>query len=187
MLAATCGSIALVGLVGAAEATVVTFDGLPDGLVANGYGGINWNSNWITYSEDQPPYNPESYPDRVYTFSTSAGFDFLAPATFQGAYFSGYSYAPVQFYLYDGATLVGISGVLDPSSTPTFLASGYGGLVTSVVVQSPDPDFYVMDNVTYNSGVPEPAAWSLMLLGLGSLGAGLRNGRRRSAVQSAAV
>jgi hypothetical protein len=36
----------------------------------------------------------------------------------------------------------------------------------------------VVDNITYNSGAPEPAAWALMLLGFGSLGAALR--RRRT-------
>ena len=43
-----------------AGTTVVTFDTLPDGTVPDGYGGINWDSNWIVYSEAQDPYNPES-------------------------------------------------------------------------------------------------------------------------------
>jgi hypothetical protein len=49
------------------DSTVVTFDGLPDGLVPNGYGGINWANNWNVYSEAQNPYNPESPPARIYT------------------------------------------------------------------------------------------------------------------------
>lgn len=159
----------------AGSVTVVTFDDLTgQALVPNGYGGINWNGNWTYYGGSQPPYTPESLPNRVYTFSATSSFNFLTPQVFDGAYFSGYSFAPVTFELFNGATLVATSGTLDPSSTPTFLASGYSGLVTSVEVLSTDPDFYVMDNVTYGTGTsatPEPSTFLLFGTGLlGSLG-----------------
>jgi hypothetical protein len=150
--------------------TVVTFDDLPgSGLVPNGYGGINWNSNWNYYGTAQPPYNPESSPNRVYTFNANASFNFLTPQVFDGAYFSGFATAPVTFELYDGSTLVFTSATLAPDGTPTFLSSGYSGLVTEVIVSSPSPDFYVMDNVTYGgpvSATPEPGSFLLFGTGL---------------------
>ena len=161
--------------IGAAHAYVVTFDGLPDGPVPDGYGGITWNGQWTVYSEAQYPYTPESPPARVYTFSSTAPFDFSTPTVFDGAYFSGYGFATVQFDMFLDGTLVATSGVLSPSSTPAFLSSGYGGLVNEVEVISPSPDYYVMDNVTY--GVPEPAVWALLLVGFGAIGGAIRQRR----------
>ena len=180
---AACAAISALATLSAANAatTVVTFDTLPDETVPDGYGGITWGGEWTVYSEVQPPYTPESPPARVYTFNTDASFSFGAPDVFDGAYFSGNAEAPVTFNLYDGATEVWTSTTLTPSSTPTFLASGYEGLVTRVVVSSPDPDFYVMDNVTYGTGTatPEPSTWAMMLLGFAGLGyAGYRRTMR---------
>ncbi len=157
----------------AGSKTVVTFDDLTgSGLVPDGYGGINWNGNWNYYGDFQPPYTPESAPNRVYDLSNDGNsFHFVTPQVFDGAYFSGFSYATVTFELFNGATLVATSGTLAPSSTPTFLASGYSGLVTSVDVFSPNPDFFVMDNVTYGVGsstTPEPS--TLLLFGTSLLG-----------------
>ena len=43
----------------AAQATVVNFDSLTgSGIVADGYGGITWGSNWTFGDFIQPPYNP---------------------------------------------------------------------------------------------------------------------------------
>ena len=57
------------------------------------------------------------------------------------------------------------------SSTPTFLASGFGGTVASVGVVSNRQDFFIMDDVTYGKGgaVPEPGSIAL-LLGPGAVG-----------------
>ena len=159
-----------------ASTTVVTFDDLVgSGIVPNSYGGINWNGNWYYYGFSQPPYNPESSPNRVYDLSNNTNsFDFLTPEVFDGAYFSGYPSAAVTFDLYNGATLVWVSGSLAPSSTPTFLSSGYSGLVTSVSVESLIPDLFVMDNVTYETSsiasTPEPASFVLFGTGLLAMG-----------------
>lgn len=168
---------------GAANAAVVTFDSLTgDGVVPDGYGGIQWGGNWSYYDDLDPPYTPASPPERVYPLGddvANAIFSFSSPTVFDGAYFSGYPSVSVQFDLYLGGNLVATSGSLAPTATPTYLASGYGGLVDEVQVvdSAGSGDYWVMDNVTYGA-VPEPAAWALMLMGVGGIGAGLRSARR---------
>jgi hypothetical protein len=164
-------AVCLFVVVGTAKAStfVVTFDDLSgDGVVPNGYGGINWNGNFTYYGEYQPPYTPESDPNRIYTPYSGAGeydFNFLTPEVFDGAYFAGEDFASVYFNLYNGASLVWTSASLNPSATPTWLASGYSGLVTGVGIYSADNDFYVADNVTYSTTSTTPEPSSLLLFG----------------------
>ena len=154
-----------------ASTTVCNFDTFTgSGTVPDGYCGITWNSNWNYYDGVQPPYNPSSGLERVYDFVGTATLNFSGAQVFQGAYFSGYGFAAVTFNLYNGASLVWTSATLAPSGTPTWLASGYSGAVTSVDVVSPSPDFFVMDDVTYGgTSTPEPG--TLALLATGAFGA----------------
>ena len=186
---------AAVGSIAPASATVVTFDDLgSDGVVPDGYGGINWNGNWTAFQEVQPPYNPESAPFRVFdsigcASNTCDSFTFITPAVFNGAYFSGNSFAATFFELFDkDGNLVATSGTIDPTGTPTFLSSGYSGLVTEVVVVSSAPDFFVMDNVTYNvSATPLPSTWTMLIAGFLGLGFfAYRGSKKNGAALSAA-
>ena len=178
---------------GAAQAgtTVVDFDSLPDAaVVADGYGGIIWGSNWQVMGVAQNPYNPASPPNRVHVnyalhrigLVEDVAFSFAAPVVFDGAFFSGVSggFLPgVSLKLYKNGALIATSGTLNQTSTSMFLASGYAGVVDGVRVTGRN-GYYVMDDVTYSNAVPEPAAWALMICGFGIVGALLR--RRRYAV-----
>jgi hypothetical protein len=180
---------AVLAMASPASATVVTFDDLSDGTVPDGYGGINWNGNWFAYQESQPPYTPESPPVRIYDGQIGGdSFNFLTPSVFNGAYFAGNSFAVTDFQLYNGATLVWTSGSIAPTSTPAFLASGYSGLVTQVDVVSTSPDFFVMDNVTFNvSATPLPSTWTMLIAGFAALGFFAFRGNRKGSAAIAAA
>ena len=183
---AVFGLIFCLGATFSAQATVATFDDLgptcdnSSGNVPNGYGGIDWNGVWTCYTDPQPPYNPSSSPGRVYDFESEGQFNFVTPGqVFDGAFFSGQDTTTVQFALYTNLsdTLpVTLSSVLTTSGTPTFLTSGYGGPVTKIGVITNAPDFFVMDDVTYNgtSTVPEPSSLVPLALGMAAIGLRLR-------------
>jgi hypothetical protein len=134
------------------------------------YGGVDFAHEWTCYSYSQPPFNPHSGTNRVYTYNSSAPFSFIGgPVTFDGAWFSGFPSTSVTFQLLLGAVPVWTSGTMSTSDLPTFLSSGYSGMVDNVLVLSNAPDFYVMDDVTFNGGsstVPEPASVALLATGL---------------------
>ncbi|MCW6506686.1 hypothetical protein [Lichenifustis flavocetrariae] len=173
-----------------ASATVLTFDNLSgSGVLADGYGGINWGGIWNYYDSDQTPYTPESPPERIYaTLGTQLpSFSFIADSVFSGVYVSGLGSVsgPIGFNLYLGGNLVGTSsGTVDPSSTPTLLSSAYFGKVDTVQFTG-SADYYTLDNVAFNtSTVPLPASapmFGAALMALGAVGYGMKRKAKAAA------
>jgi hypothetical protein len=182
-IAALAAGAALVALAPAASATVLNFDDITTAdfmsSIGDGhYGGLDWTgSDWSTIIVPQDPYTPSSGNVRLYTgfgdADSATAIHFQTPSTFQGAAFAGLQGANLNFELFFQGKQVATSAVLDPTSTPQFLSSGYSGLVDEVIVSSIDgQSFYSMDDFTFNSvaAVPEPETYALMLAGLGAIG-----------------
>jgi hypothetical protein len=161
-----------------AAPTVLTFDDISAGSgvvpMPAGYGFVNWAANIGVWGASQPPYNPQSSPNRVlFNLHSESGIaeslvTFNSGAKiFDGAYFSGYN--NVQFKLYSGATLVAMSSALDLGnigSGPTFLPSGYASPIDSVGIVG-NRGAFAMDNFTFEVPVPEPSTFAL--LGIGAI------------------
>lgn len=153
-------------------ATVLNFDDLADGMVPAQYGGLDWSQSFLSFSD--PVLFPAHSGDRLLATDWSATNDtstirFNQAATFQGAWFSGYEDAAVSFALFYQGQQVGSSALLQPGSTPAFLASGYAGLVDEVRVHSAAHGGFGMDDFTFTAAVPEPGTYALMLAGLGAV------------------
>lgn len=155
-----------------ASATVVTFDDLTDdGLLPATYAGLDWSaSSWFQFAGEQAPYTAHSGERRATLgfdgSSATSAIGFLTPSTFQGAWFAGFEGVDVAVDMYFGGALVASTATLDLAATPAFLGSGYAGLVDRIVFRSSDPAFFVMDDLTFTSAVPEPASGVLALGGL---------------------
>jgi hypothetical protein len=78
----------------------------------------------------------------------------------------------------DGFVMSDVSGAIDPG----FLSSR--GIFATQTVSENHPFNFSNTNITaiFQSGVPEPATWAMMVLGIGGIGASLRTARRRQAL-----
>ena len=68
-----------------------------------------------------------------------------------------------------------------PGTNGLFIVTGDAGESFTGITLSSSTNSFEIDNVAVSGGVPEPAAWSLMIVGFGMAG-GLVRARRRTAV-----
>jgi hypothetical protein len=110
---------------------------------------------------------------------TKAGVPTGAPLTF-ALYSGGVCSATVC----SGGALVDavLAPVVNPALSDALLAGNYYVKLTSTVLPAGPFDNGPTLSATFTvpSAVPEPTAWSMMILGLGSIGAVLRTSRRRN-------
>jgi hypothetical protein len=164
-----------------ASATVLDFEDLAGRpyftpLPAN-YAGVTWAANFWAYDHAQFPYTAHSGIVRLANNGSQAGdssFSFAQAVQFDGAWAAGNG--ALSFSLYNAGMLVATSNTLSLSGMPTFLSSGYTGLVDRVVVNGTTGQFG-LDDVQFeatNTNVPEPGVALLFGLGMAGL-AGARH------------
>ncbi len=141
------------------------------------YGGISWEPNFGVYGFLDGPYAAQTPPNRALVNLLSVGdpdisFIFLTPSVFDGAWFAGIGSAsgPISYTLELGGGTIGTFGNHLPTATPTFVATGYAGLVDRVTINGIG-GWYVFDDLTYQTGgdVPEPGSGLAMSIGAATL------------------
>jgi hypothetical protein len=174
---------------------VITFDDLPDTgqPVPAGYAGFNWSSDF--YYESDADYlstygNTYPFPSSPNATYNAFGDESVTMSggvfTFNGAYFSGWGADnTAQSYTSSTMTVVGYLGGSFVGSVSTALpANSFIWLPANMTVDtlefhaSSDSTWWLMDNLTYNEGVPEPGSLALLISGLALLA--LRRSPRRS-------
>ena len=170
----------LVSAAGANAATVVfNFDDLGNQVaVPTNYGGGVW-TGFTTASG----FGASSQPNLAYTSADTGILDY--GSGFTSLTFTAGVFSPGTFSVYSGldgtGTLLGSLTIDNPPADPNaFFLTGvsFSGVGRSVVVTG-GSGLIGWDDVTLN-GVPEPAAWAMMIAGFGLVGAAMR--RRATAL-----
>lgn len=120
----------------------------------------------------------ENTPGETITATAGASFT-LNSFDLADAYNTGAA-SVIPFTYTDGGGVHSTTLTLDSTPGLQTFTFGYTG-VTSFSLQQDYP-YFQLDNVVFNAGVPEPAAWALMLVGVGLVGGAMR--RRGGAVHA---
>jgi hypothetical protein len=190
-----------------ANTEVLYFEGLGnDAQIGNFYDGggggnlgVDFNPGSLGATEagsggflanEPSPVTVAYYTGPAMIMDVAAGFD----TGFSFFYAQGASTAPVRVFSgLDGTGTLLASVILEETSGPFFnwvpVGLPFAGTARSVVLGGTNStDDILFDNITLGSatpvpgdppvGVPEPATWSMMLIGLGGLGGALRSRRK---------
>jgi hypothetical protein len=144
--------------------------------------------DWATWGS--PPDTEDSAPRILYTSgATSLTMDFSKVLSTFGFEAEPDNFAVENFtveYFLGGVSQGSFSRDIDGSAGARLLAAS-GSFDSMVVTDNAGGDF-AMAQLRYATGggaVPEPAAWAMMLVGFGGIGATLRASRRRTAAVAA--
>ena len=157
--------------------------GIASGTTAGNIDG----TNFVYFSQANPTngqYNGDGGTGPILTFTfgsaiTAFAFDWVDTdptdayrIDFSGPGFTTIGYANPPFSL--NGTGRGFFGFISSSAftTVTFTQNAAGGVVDPFGIDN------IRTNSTFNTGVPEPATWAMMMLGFGAMGAALRRSRK---------
>jgi hypothetical protein len=155
------------------QAAVLDFEDLTgDGSLPPNYAGLSWDPNWTYYDDAQPPYNPSSGVQRIYTHNFGGWIDFGTDVTFQGSWVASLDVGQEMYWGgYDNGVKVFESAHL------------LGGAQNHLNVNWPNVDYvnfvstsfnyFILDDIKFNgtNRVPDSSSTALNLfLALGGLG-----------------
>jgi len=190
LLGATA-ALALVAGAASAATTVIDFTTVAYGTNLSSIDGVSL-SLFGGFASGSPRvggfgYDLANSPTGSYPTADGILFHFSAPVKNVSFTFDDYGYGNANSSAYAGATLVStndLSGGAYASGHNNVVVSGTG--ITDLYVDngwgSSRSWEYGIGSLTFSSSAPEPAAWALMMGGLGLLGGALR--RRRVAVEA---
>ena len=192
LLAGLALGVMMIGVAGIASATVLDFEGLADGPISNGYGGLNWDNMYVKNSTNRA----DGYQKGIVSGSniafngyanmaiTSAAADF----DFNGAYLTGAWNDALNITVkgYDDGLLEFSQTVIASAYNHTYFAFNYTDIDTLEFSSfgGVDQQFggegahFAMDNFNFtlneSQPVPEPATMLLFGTGLAGLVGALR-------------
>lgn len=186
-------AISLAAVANVARADVIDFEGLPAGDAANPLslpgatfttaGGFNVIVSGNSLCPSPASNNTANCSLDLQVDFDTASSDISFTYLFNNEHTIGADIGDVK--IFSGATLLGTVDVLvgdaDPFTKDLVSLTGFSG-VTRLVISSTDFGGVTYDDFTFtpgaSGGVPEPAAWAMMIAGFGLAGASLR--RRRA-------